>query len=59
MKDAKAADLVEQLVVIQEKADELAVQEQDVKQRLEIAMEQAPERNQKRVEERTDLGGEA
>ena len=58
MKDAKAADLVEQLVVIQEKTDELAVQEQEVKRRLEVAMEHAPERNQKRLEERTDLGGE-
>lgn len=58
MKDAETTELTEQLRLVHEQADELAVQEHEVQHQLETAREKAPELHRKNVEERNELGGE-
>jgi uncharacterized coiled-coil DUF342 family protein len=57
-KTARVVDLIDQLRTIQEKADDLATEQNKLKQQLVAAVDKAHELHQKILEERNDLGGQ-
>ena len=57
-KTAAVEDLVDQLRIIQEKADVLATEQHKLKLQLVEAVEKAHELHQKILEERNEMGGE-
>ena len=59
MKDGELIVLIEDLRQMQEKANELAVQQLELTKQLETALKMARELHQKTLTDRNDVGGEA
>ena len=59
VKEGELIVLIEDLRQMQEKANELAVQQLELTKQLEMALKKAHELHQKSLTERNDVGGEA
>ena len=59
MKEGELIVLIEDLRQMQEKANELALQQLELTKQLETALKKAHELHQKALTERNDVGGEA